>query len=126
MIFRSLNFFTFSSPGYYSFPQSYKKKRKPKIFGFKNVMGRGITTILTFYVIRLKVSKIWGKIILKPLKFRTDSRSPRMTEQIQTLQLLLECISRDLTVVSIAKKVFSMHQRRKPLLGTPDQKSRLI
>ena len=67
-------------------------------------MGRGIITILTFYVIRLTVSKIWGKIILKPLKFRTDSRSPRMTEQIQTLQLFLECISRDLKVVWIAKK----------------------
>ena len=72
-------------------------------------MGRKIITIITSYVIRLTVSKIWGKIILKPLKFRTHSRSPRMTEQIQTLQLLLECISRDLKVLWIAKKVFSMH-----------------
>ena len=72
-------------------------------------MERGIITILTFYVIRLTVSKILGKIILKPLKFRTDSRSPRMIEQIRTLQLLLEYISRDLKVVWIAKKVFSMH-----------------
>ena len=54
-------------------------------------------------------SKLFGKVIPKPLKFRKDSSSPRMTEQIQTLQLLLECISRDLKVLWIAKKVSSMH-----------------
>ena len=41
-------------------------KRKPKIFGFKNAMERGIRKILTF--VKLKItSKIFGKIILKPL-----------------------------------------------------------
>ena len=33
--------------------------------------------------------------MLKPLKFRKDSRSPRMTQQIQILQHRLECFSRD-------------------------------
>ena len=33
--------------------------------------------------------------MLKPLKFRKDSSSPRMTQQIQILQRRLECFSRD-------------------------------
>ena len=40
--------------------------------------------------------------MLKPLQFRKDSSSPRMTEQIQILQRRLECISRDLKVLWIA------------------------
>ena len=43
----------------------FVEKRKPKIFGFKNVMERGIRKCLTF-VIRQISSKIFGKIILKP------------------------------------------------------------
>ena len=82
-------------------------------------MERGIITILTFYVIHLTVSKILGKIILKPLKFRTDSRSPRMTEQIRTLQLLLECISRDLKVVWIAKKSVFNALEEETVVGYP-------
>ena len=82
------------------------------------MMGRKIITIIT-YVIRLTVSKIWGKIILKPLKFRTNSRSTRMTEQIQTLQLLLECISRDLKVLWIAKKTVFNALEVKTVVGYP-------
>ena len=53
MIFLSV-FFHISLPtlGYFSW-----KKRKPKIFEFKNVMERGIRKILTF-VIRYIASKI--------------------------------------------------------------------
>ena len=43
----------------------FVEKRKPKIFGFKNVMERGIRKCLTF-VIRQISSKIFGKIIVKP------------------------------------------------------------
>ena len=42
------------------------EKRKPKIYGFKNVMEKGIRKILTF-VVRKIASKIFGKTILKPL-----------------------------------------------------------
>ena len=41
------------------------RKRKPKIFGFENVMKRGIRKIVTFEKLHL-ASKIVGKIILKP------------------------------------------------------------
>ena len=59
--FRKLKFFTF-----YSLCYSYfRRKRKPKIFGFKNVMERGIRNILTF-VKRSIASKVLGKITLKP------------------------------------------------------------
>ena len=44
----------------------FVEKRKPKIFGFKTVMKREISKILTF-VIRKMTSKIFGKIKLKPL-----------------------------------------------------------
>ena len=37
------------------------------------------------YVIRQITSKISGKIMHKPLLFRKDSSSPRMTKQIQIL-----------------------------------------
>ena len=60
------------------------EKRKPKIFGFKNVIERGIRKILTF-VIRYIESKMFGKIRLKPLLFREVSSFPRMTKQIQIL-----------------------------------------
>ena len=44
-----------------------QKNRKPKIFGFKNVMERGIIKCLTFEIHQIS-SKIFGKIIiLKPL-----------------------------------------------------------
>ena len=43
----------------------FVEKRKPKIFGFKNVMERAISKCLTF-VIRQILSKIFGRIILKP------------------------------------------------------------
>ena len=42
------------------------EKRKPEIFGFKNVMERGIRKILTFVMSQI-ASKIFGKIKLKPL-----------------------------------------------------------
>ena len=54
------------------------------IFWFKNVMERGIRKFVTF-VIRYIAPKIFWKIILKPLYFRKDSSSPRMTEHIQIL-----------------------------------------
>ena len=59
--FRKLKFFTFYSLCYAYF----RRKRKPKIFGFKNVMERGIRNILTF-VKRSIASKVLGKITLKP------------------------------------------------------------
>ena len=53
-------------------------KRKPKIFRFKNVMGRGIKKLFNF-IIREIASKIFGKMILKPLQFQKDFKSfPRM------------------------------------------------
>ena len=56
-------YFHFSLPklGYFS-----QSERKAKIFGFKNAMEREIRKCLTF-VIRQIASKIFGKIILKPL-----------------------------------------------------------
>ena len=77
----------------------FVEKREPKIFGFKNVMAREIRKILIFVNKCIKFhQKIFGKIILKPLKFREDS----MTEQIQILWRNLECISRDLKLLRIA------------------------
>ena len=80
-----------------SLPNKFVQKWKPKLFGSKNVMERGISKILT--------SKIFGKIILKPL-YRRDPSSPRMTEQVQILKRRSECISRDLKVLWIALKCF--------------------
>ena len=78
----------------------FVEKREPsKIFGFKNVMARGIRKILVFIYKCIQFhEKIFGKIILKPLKFREDS----MTEQIQILWCNLECIARDLKLLRIA------------------------
>ena len=77
----------------------FVEKREPKIFGFKNVMARGIRKILIFIYKCIQFhEKIFGKIILKPLKFREDS----MTEQIQILWCNLECIARDLKLLRIA------------------------
>ena len=45
----------------------FVEKRKPKIFGLKNAMKREIKKFLTFVMIRQIASKIFGKIILKPL-----------------------------------------------------------
>ena len=42
--FIEVYFFTFHSPGLVIF----RRKRKPKIFGFKNAMKRGIRKIVTF------------------------------------------------------------------------------
>ena len=47
-------------------------------------MEREIRKFLTF-VIRQIASKIFRKIILKPLQFREDSSTPGMTEQMQIL-----------------------------------------
>ena len=48
-------------------------------------MDGGIRKTLTF--VKLKIaSKIFGKIIRRPLEFRKDSSCPRTTEQIQILQ----------------------------------------
>ena len=63
-------------------------------------MERGIRKILTS--VTPFARKIFEKIILKPLQFRKDSSSPRMTEQLQTLQRLLESTSRDLKVLWIS------------------------
>ena len=60
-IFWSL-IFTFYSPC----QANFRRKSKPKIFAFKNVMNRGIRKILSF-VKRSIVSKGFGKITLKPL-----------------------------------------------------------
>ena len=40
----------------------------------------------------------FGKIVMKP-EFQKDSSCPRITEQIQILQLRLEYFSRDLKVL---------------------------
>ena len=42
--------------------------------------------------------RIFGKIVLKPLQFRKDSSSPRMTKYIEILQRRLDCFFRDLKV----------------------------
>ena len=73
-------------------------------------MVRGIRKILTF-TIRQIASKIFGKIILKPLKFRRDSssRPSDVRTEIQILYRRLEYISKDLKVISTAlKKCFSL------------------
>ena len=88
------------------------RKEEPKIFGFKNLMERGIRKCLTS-VIRQISSKMFGKIIIKPLKFSKDWSSPWVAEQIQILQRRLECFSRALKVLWIALKVFSMYLGRK-------------
>ena len=44
----------------------FRRKEEPKIFGFKNLMERGIRKCLTS-VIRQISSKMFGKIIIKPL-----------------------------------------------------------
>ena len=52
------------------------------------------------------------KILLKlHLKYLEKTQVPQygMTEQIQILKRLIECISRDLEVLWIAQKVFSMY-----------------
>ena len=91
-----------------SLPQArlfFVEKRKPKIFGRKNVMKGGIRKCLTTLVIRQIASKIFGKIILKPSCIVTKTliiTSPRMTKQIQILKRHLECISTDLKVLWIA------------------------
>ena len=60
----------------------FQKKRKPKIFGLKNWMERGIRKCLTF-VIRQIASKIFGKKntqalkISKRLKFPSVDRTDR-------------------------------------------------
>ena len=61
----------------------FVEKRKPKSFGLKNATKRGIRKCLTFLLRQIAGSKMFGKIILKPLQIRKDSSSPRMTEQIQ-------------------------------------------
>ena len=44
---------------------NFRVKRKPKIFGFKNVIEREVKKILTFLK-RAISPKIFGKITLKP------------------------------------------------------------
>ena len=44
----------------------FRRQRKPKIFGFKNAVKRGMRKILTFVKLKI-VSIISRKIILKPL-----------------------------------------------------------
>ena len=58
-------FFSYFTPSVRPF---FTEKRKPKVFGFKNVMDRGISKIL-FYLIREIAYKIFREIILKPFKF---------------------------------------------------------
>ena len=55
--FSEVKFFTLHSPGL-----ERKKNRKHKIYGFKNVMERGIKKILTFEI-RLIASKIYVREI---------------------------------------------------------------
>ena len=61
------------------------------MFGFKNVMSRGISKIFTFEI-RLTASKLFGKTNTKALVEKTQD----MTKQIQILSRCLECISADL------------------------------
>ena len=53
-----------------------EKGIEPKIFGFENMMERGIRQILTF--VKLKIA---SELILKP----SNLSCPWMTEQIQIL-----------------------------------------
>ena len=92
------------------------------------MIEREIITILTRLRNTLQIaSKIFGKVILKPLKFRKDSSSPKMTEQIQTLQLLdlRMHFKRSKSTLDSQKSVFNAF-RRKPSLGAPEQKGCLI
>ena len=53
----------------------FVEKRKTKIVGFKNATEEEIRKFLTF-IIRQIATKIFGKMIFKPLYFRKDSSSP--------------------------------------------------
>ena len=65
-----INSLRFSEAYFFTFPSYavFRRQRKPKIFGFKNVIERGVTKILTFVKEQI-VSKIFGKIILKVKEF---------------------------------------------------------
>ena len=115
-----INSLRFSEASFFTFHFVFSQKRKPKIFGFKNVIKRGIRKILTFIKGSI-ASKIFDKITLKPLYFRKASSSPRKTESIQILQRRLDFISRDLRVLCTLdslKRIYNAF-RRKPSLGAP-------
>ena len=111
MIFQSL-IFRISVPS----QPIFCRKRKPKIFGFKNAMERGIRKILTF--VKLKIaSKIFGEIIIvisKRLKLPQDNRTD--TNFIAPLRMHFQ---RSDSTLDGLKSVFNAF-RRKPSLGAPE------
>ena len=108
--------FAFQSPS----QAIFRRKRKPKIVGFENAMERRIRKILIS--VKLKIaSKIFGKIIPKPLQFRKDSSCPRTTEPDTSFIAPLRMhFQRSKSTLDSLKSVFNTF-RRKPSLGAPEE-----
>ena len=108
--FLRFNFFIF-----YSLRQAnFRRKRKPNIFGFKNVMEREKSKIITF-VKRSITSKLFGKITLLPLKFRKASNSTDVTF-IAPLRIRFW---RSKSTLDSLKRLFNVFSR-KPSLVPPE------
>ena len=73
--FLKYNFFTIHSPC----QANFRRKRKPKIFGFKNVTKRGIRKILTFIKCsNFRENKTEGReaiVLSKSFKFPQEDRT---------------------------------------------------
>ena len=80
-------------------------------------MERRIRKILTFVKLEI-ASKRFGKIIPQPLQFKKDSSSPRMTEQIQTLQSGQNAFLEILKYSGQPKKCFQCVQEE-TVIGSP-------
>ena len=81
-------------------------------------MMEGRTTNCLTFVKRKIASKIFGKIILKPLQFQKDSSSPRMTEEMQIYSTTWNVFRQISTTLNSLKSVFNVF-RRKLSLGAP-------
>ena len=104
--FSEILFFTF----YFPSQAIFRRKKEPKLFGFKNVVARGIRKFLSF-VIRQISSKISEKQYSSLCNFE-KTQVPQDDQTDTNFTRRLECISRDLksTLVSL---------KRKPSLGAP-------
>ena len=65
-------------------------------------------------------SKMFGKIILKPLQFRKDSSSPRMTERIQIFIVPLRMhFYRSKSTLDSLKSDFNVFTWEETVVGCP-------
>ena len=95
----------------------FRKKRKPKIFGLKNVTRRGIRKIVTFVIceLHLQFSGKNTEAFLKRLKLPQYDRTD--TNFIVPLKMYFQ---RSKSILHGLKRVFNAF-RRKPSLGAPVQ-----